>query len=237
MDTAHTKQIATTLLAVILLALGGCTRPPIPRDYAFAESGHRLVRISFRGQTGGFKMRINGGPVGKFANESFTNAMTAFRFQYGDIVVWEAVRDEKGKELSNPEGISTWWFGYLKQVRASFYSINAGVIHDFFQTPLYHWRASAVKPRLVSSASFFADGQLVGEGASGFRAMLHAFRREPHPTFILAPRIKNEGQASPWLAFGQLEEWAQESGAKAELEAPDLPAELTDFARLMDDGL
>jgi hypothetical protein len=180
-------------------------------------------------------MRINRGSVCKSANNSFTNVMTAFRFQYGDLIVWEAVRDENGRELSNPEGISTWWFGYLKQVRPSFYSINQGVIHDFFQTPIYHWKAPADKPRPVSGASFYADGQVVGEGASGFRAMLHAFRGEPHPTFILAPRIKNEGQASPWLAVGQLDEWAQESGAGKELESPALPWELTDFARLMDE--
>jgi hypothetical protein len=232
MNTSHAKLTAVTLLAAGLPALGG---PRVSRDYAVADSGHRLVRISFRGQSDSFRMRINGGPVLQFANASFTNTMTAFRFDYGDIIVWEAVRDEKGKELSNPEGISAWWCGYLKQVRASFYSINLGAIHDFFQTPIYHWMAPADKPRPVRGASFYADGQLVGKEASGFRAMLHAFRREPHPTFILAPRIKNEGQASPWLALGQLEDWAQESGDKAELESPDPPWELTDLARLMDD--
>jgi hypothetical protein len=235
MNTSYKKQIAVTLLGVVLLAPGGCTGPQVSQGSAPADSGHRLVRISFRGQAGSFQMRINEGAVYELANESFTNAMRAFRFQYGDIIVWKAVRDEKGKELSNPQGISAWWFDYLKQVRASFYSINAGVIHDFFQTPLYHWRAPADKPRPVGSASFYADGRLMGRGAPGFRAMLHAFRSEPHATFILAPRINNEGQASPWLAFGQLEEWAEESGAKAELESPDLPWELTDFARLMDD--
>lgn len=235
MSMSHTKQITLTLVGVLMLTHGGCTRFRNSQEDAVLGSGHRLVRVSFRGQRDSFRMRINGGPVHKLANESFTNVMTSFGFQYGDIIVWEAVRDENGRELSNPGKISEWWFEYLKQVHASFYSINSTDIHDFFQTRIYHWRAPADKPRPASSASFYVDGQRVGEGTAGFREMLRSYRREPHPTFILAPRIRNEGQASPWLAFDQLEKWAQESGVKTAFEVPELPAELTDFARLMDD--
>jgi hypothetical protein len=233
MNAPRTKRTSITLLVLALLGLGGCVRSAVPPDYALADSGHRLVRISFRGQTVSFRMRINGGPVCKFANGSFTNTMMGFRFQYGDIVVWEAVRDLKGQELSNPEGLSAWWFGYLEQVRASFYSINSDNIQDFFATPLYHWAAPFQKPRPLSSASFYCDGTVIGTGSAGLRALVdsfHQLERKGATVFLLAPRFRNEGDPN-WLAGEQWSAWLQESGAGPQR----WPAEILDFARMMDE--
>jgi hypothetical protein len=228
------KIIGLKVLFLLAALLAGCIGATDRRTLVTDDTGHRLIRISFRDQTGTFRIRLNRGPVEQLGIPRFTNTITEFHLEYGDFVVWESGRNDRGLELSQPEGVSSWWSQHLTRVRASFYCIRTGDLHDFFRTPIYHWRAPADKPRPVSGAAFYADGQLVGEGASGFRALLCAFRKEPHRTFILAPRIKNEGSASPWLAFEQLDAWAQESGAKDELEASGPPAELLDFARLMD---
>jgi hypothetical protein len=233
MNPARTKQALMALLTVSMLAIGGCTERKRVQDYALADSGHRLVRVSFRGQKGSFRMRINGQPVEKFANASFTNTMMAFRFEYGDIVLWEAVRDERGREYSNPDELRKWWFDYLGQVRTSFYSINSDNIRDFFATPIYHWKAPFQKPRHLPDASFYCNGEGLGKGAPGFCAMLDSFesKRKSDTPFTLAPRIKYEDGSAD---FEQLLSWLEESGASAKYKVI-YPTEIVDFARGMDE--
>jgi hypothetical protein len=232
MNLAVTKRTLRGLLTASMLAIGGCTEHRTVQDYALSDSGHRLIRVSFRGQKGNFRMRINEGPVEKFANASFTNTMMGFHFEYGDIVLWEAVRDERGREHSNPPGISKWWFEYLGEVRTSFYSINSDCIRDFFATPIYHWKAPFQKPRHLPDASFYCNGVGIGKGAPGFCAMLDSFesKRKSDTPFTLAPRIKNDGSED----FEQLVEWLEESGASAKYKGI-YPTSMMDFARLSDE--
>jgi hypothetical protein len=75
------------------------------------------------------------------------------------------------------------------------------------------------------------DGEQVGVGAAGIRAMIGAFQHDRHPGFVLTPRIKNEGSASPWIAQDQLAAWVEEAGLKPQT----WPGEIVDFARMMDD--
>ncbi|HEY5912879.1 MAG TPA: hypothetical protein VJA21_19990 [Verrucomicrobiae bacterium] len=227
------KQAFTVVSAVLALGVAGCSTPTRAPDFAQGDAGHRLVRISFRGQNTTYKMRINEGPVRSFADTSFTNHMIAFRFEYGDIVVWEAVRDEHGKELSWPPGVSLWWIGQLERVRASHYCINSDNIKDFFSTPLYHWTAPFAKPRPLPDALFFCNGQKLGQGVSGFCAMLDSYlaHRASDTPFTLAPRIQNE--ADDMEDLDQMCRWLRESGAEAKYGGI-YPSGITDFAREMD---
>lgn len=201
---------------ILMLAFTGCSTTQTGRPSVLVGSGHRVIKVSFRGLHNSFRMRVNQQPIVKLKNANFTNVMTRLNLEYGDIVVWESKRDESGKELSQPMEISVWWFKHLERVRASFYGINSDNVADFFGTPVYHWESTPEKPRPLNNATFRVDGLMLGRGANGFRLMLDAidaqkFRR----VFILAPRIKNEGQASPWIADDQLFAWAEDSGSSA----------------------
>lgn len=200
--------------------------------------GQRLIRVSFRGEHGTFRFRVNQRPIEKLRNVDFTNVMTKLQLAYGDIVVWEDLRDQAGKELTHPEDISTWWFKHLHDVRASFYTIPSDTFSDFFGGSIYHWKAPPDKPRPLLDAQFLVDGAALGQGARGFQAMVAAIeKRRSGPVIIFAPRIKNEGQASPWIALGQLSAWAQEAGAGPRFEkiVTSRYVEFEDFARLGDD--
>ena len=228
--------MTTFLLATLALGILGCSQQGQVQTYRQNQSGHRLIRISFRGQHGSFRIRVNAGPIEKLGNTSFTNTMTGFHLEYGDIIIWEADRNEQGKELSWPPGISTWWEHYLAEVAASFYCINSDDISDYFSSPICHWKASRDKPRPLKDASFYADGGLIGQDSAGFRAMLDAVQASgrSRAIFILAPRIKNEGQNSPWLAMEQLDAWAKEAGLGRQVEKMGWPGEIMDFARFGD---
>jgi hypothetical protein len=75
----------------------GCGGRADVSSYAADQKGHRLVRISFSGGKSSFRIRVNEGSVEKVRNTSFTNIMTKFKFEYGDIVVWKrcAMIEEK----------------------------------------------------------------------------------------------------------------------------------------------
>lgn len=235
------KFTIITLKAVSLLAIlvtSGCSNPDRARVSVSAPSGQRVIKVSFRGQRESFRLRINRNAVEKLRNVDFTNVMTRLHLDYGDIIVWEDQRDERGRELSQPDGISKWWSNYLPQVRASFYSINSDTITDFFATPIYHWKAPSEKPRPLHDTIFFADGATLGQGSSGFHMMLDTIEgQKSSRVFIVAPRIKNEGYASPWIADDQLLAWAQDAGMLAQFEKIffERYGGLTDFAKLMDD--
>lgn len=210
-----------------------------PVDHSkLGTNGQRVIRISFRGQPGSFRFRIDQCPIEKFRNADFTNVMTQLQLSYGDIVVWETQRDKSGKELTNPEDITTWWFKHLKDVRASFYAIPADSFSDFFAAPIYHWKASPEKPRPLKSAQFFVDGVALGEGAPGFQAMMDAIdKTKTRGVVIFAPRIKNENQG-PWIAFDQLSDWAQDAGVDRQRFDKFLTgryADFLDFARIGDE--
>ena len=231
---------------IILLSMGflampvfcGCSHMQ-PVEYSkLAPNGQRVIRISFRGQHGAFRFRINQCPIEKLRNTDFTNVMTQLQLAYGDIVLWEDQRDESGKELTHPEDISRWWFKHLEDVRASFYTIPSDNFSDFFAAPIYHWKAPPGKPRPVQNAEFFVDGVAFGQGARGFQAMMDAIENtKSGPVVILAPRIMNEGQASPWIAMDQLSVWAQDAGVGQRFEniLTSRYAEFLDFARFGDE--
>jgi hypothetical protein len=228
------------LLSVGIVGLplfGGCNRTGL-RDFSkVAPSGQRAIRVSFRGQHGAFRLRINQYPVERLRNAEFTNVMTRLQLAYGDIVLWEDQRDNSGKELTHPEDISRWWFKHLDGVRASSYSISSDAVSDFFATPIYHWKGPPGNPRPLQDAMLFRDGVALGQGARGFQAMLDAIEStKSGPVIILAPRIKNEGQASPWIADDQLSTWAQSAGVSPRFEKIFTGGYLglEDFARLGD---
>ena len=238
MKSNNSALTASSLLAASLLALCGCAEPKTAQVPSFDETGHRLIRLSFSSRRGDFRMRISGGPVETFADTSFTNTMIGLRLEYGDIAIWEAVRDERGKELSWPAGISAWWDSHLRGVRASSYCMNSDSVSDFFTTPIYHWTAPRNKPRPLTSAVFYADGESLGTGAVGFRAMLRAVQAQKSGwVFLLAPRIKNKGQESPWSQDDQELAWAEQAGVLDQFERVQYGQRggLTDFARLADD--
>jgi hypothetical protein len=187
--------------------------------------------VSFKAQKACFRIRVDGAAVEELPNSSFTNVMTGFRFQYGDIVVWEAVRGEHGRETSEPEGISSWWFGYVGTTRAAFYSINSDCIQDFFKTPLYHWTGPDKTPRLLSTAAFYKDGKCIGKGQSGFRTMVEFAEadRKRGTSFLLAPQFMTDPRDQPWPAMDQLDRWL----AEAQVKGSYLYAEENDFARMM----
>lgn len=229
-----------TLMVVGLLVLpvfSGCANKENTQLYASAPSGQRVVRVSFRGERIFFRIRINQNPVERLRVSEFTNVMTHLQLAYGDIVVWEDKRDDKGRELTHPDDISKWWFRHLEEVRASFYSISSDNVTDFFATPIYHWLAPAEKPRPLSDATFFVDGLNLGRGSNGFRVMIEAIESKKEGwLYIVAPRIKNEGQASPWIAENQLTSWADEARMQKRFEKILFGqyGGLLDFARLMD---
>ena len=219
------------------LVLSGCSRVQ-PVDYSeLAPSGQRLIRLSFRGQHGTFRLRVNQYPIERLRNTTFTNVMTQLQLAYGDIVVWEDQRDASGKELTHPEDVSRWWFKHLDDVRASFYTIPSDTFSDFFAASIYHWKAPPGKPRPLQNAQFFTNGAALSQGAIGFQAMMDAIEHtKSGPVVILAPRIRNEGQASPWIATDQLSAWAQDAGISPRFEKILFSryAEFTDFARFGD---
>lgn len=220
---------------LLILAFSGCNTREPERPSMLGASGQRVIKMSFRGQHNSFRMRVNQGPIEKLKNADFTNVMTQLKLDYGDIVVWEAQRDEGGKELSQPWDISTWWFKHLEKVRASFYCINSDNVADFFATPIYHWESTPEKPRPLNNATFLVDGVALGRGLEGFRLMLDAIDvQRSGPVFILAPRIKNEGEASPWIADDQLLGWAEDAGLAPRFKKIRY-SELTDFARFADE--
>jgi hypothetical protein len=221
-------------LALLVVSCIGCEPRSDLSTYLPDQGGHRLVRISFSERQPTFAIRINEGPVESVRNASFTNVMSAFDFQYGDIVVWKAVRDERGKELTWPHDISLWWTKHLGRVRASHYCINSDNIKDFFSTPIYHWKASAARPRPLNEAAFYRDGACVGQGSQGLIAMLDEVqeRRKSDTPLILAPRFKgglDEGTTD------QVWGWMAEAGISSRYEGKVWPGEAVDFARMMDD--
>jgi hypothetical protein len=238
MKFTNSALTASSLLAASLLALCGCVEPKTAQVPALGQSGHRLIRISFSSRSGDFRMRISGGPVETFADTSFTNTMIGLRLGYGDIAIWEAVRDERGEELIWSAGISAWWGSHLRGARASFYGMNSDSVSDFFTAPIYHATGPPDKPRPLTSAVFYTDGESLGTGAVGFRAMLRAMQAQKSGwVFLLAPRIKNEGQESPWSQDDQELAWAKQAGVLDQFERVEYGQRggLTDFARLADD--
>ena len=222
---------------MVMALFGGCGRTELPDFSKVAPSGQRIIKISFRGQSRAFRLRINQYPVEKLRNTDFTNVMTRLQLAYGDVVIWEDQRDKSGKELTHPENISRWWFKHLEGVRASFYSISSDTVSDFFTTPIYHWKAPSDKPRPLQDAMFFVDGVALGQGVRGFQAMMDAIEStKSGPVIIVAPRIKNAGQASPWIAEGQLSTWAQDAGVSPRFEKilTSRYVGLLDFARFGD---
>lgn len=159
--------------------------------------------------------------------------MVSLRLEYGDIVLWEALRDGNGKELSWPGDLESWWFGYLTNLQSSWYCINSDNMPDFFASPVCYWKASRGKPRPLTNAVFYVDGRCLGTGAVGFRAMVETFHAtdKPRAPFILSPRIKNEGSASPGLALEQLDAWAEEVGIPSSGVSGVM---VDDFARTLD---
>jgi len=105
MKSARLFRSLSLVGCAIALNCIGCGAGKGISTYAADQSGHRLVRVSFSGQRGNFRIRINDGPLEKVRNSYFTNIMTKFNFEYGAIVVWEAVRDERGKELTWPDDL------------------------------------------------------------------------------------------------------------------------------------
>jgi hypothetical protein len=231
------KPRVLSLVAIVML-ICGCQKNSVPLNSA-SSSGHRLIKISFKGQHGSCRLRINRQPIERIRNSDFTNAMTRLHLEYGDIVVWEAEQNESGKELSWPETVKKWWYKHLETTQASFYSISSDRIEDFFATPIYHWKAKPERERPLPDSNFYVDGNSCGNGRLGFVAMLAAIdSQKSGEVFIVAPRIKNEGSASPWIASGQLTTWAEEAGVSARFEKILFGryTDLTDFARLNDDG-
>ena len=225
-------RMTVTLAFVSVLVTHGCTGRRAFNNYEMGDSGHRLVRVSFKGQKASFKVRVNSGPVERIANASFTNLMTAFGFQYGDIVVWEAVRDSHGRETSEPDGVSAWWFGYVEGTRAAFYSINSDNIDNFFKTPLYHWTGPEKTPRPLAAASFYKDGKCIGQGRPGFCAMVEsAGVVRKGAAFLLSPNFTTDPLDQPWPATEQLDRWLTEAGVHTNsVYAVDI-----DFARMMNE--
>ena len=103
-------RLIVPILYATLLAGCGLTRP---NGSVAKDTGHRLVRISFRDQTGTFRIRVNREAVGQLQIKDLTNTISGFHLEYGDFVVWESVRNEQGRELSQPEAVSSWWFDQL----------------------------------------------------------------------------------------------------------------------------
>jgi hypothetical protein len=160
--------------------------------------------------------------------------MTQFQFEYGDIVVWEAVRDARGKELTWPSDLDLWWINYLTKVRASHYCINSESIKSIFSSPIYHWKAIAAKPRPLKDATFYRNGISVGQGPSGLCAMLDGVQENKNSDtpLILAPRIKHvpgEGTTD------QVWAWMDNAGVAARYPVQGWPGEFVDFASLNDD--
>jgi hypothetical protein len=234
------KLSFTILLSVgflVILVHCGCTHLQPIDVSTLAPNGQRIIRVSFRDQNDTFRLRINQYPVQKLKNTDFTNVMTQLQLVYGDLVVWEDQRDESGKELTHPGAISKWWNKRLKDVRASFYTIPSDMFSDFFAGPIYHWKAPSSEPRPLQNAQFFVDGLTFGQGSRGLQAMMVAIENQKSgPVVIFAPRIKNEGQASPWIAEDQLSTWAQQSGVGSRFEKllTSRYVGFTDFARLGD---
>src|SRR3954462_12550712 len=96
------QRITIAALCAAVSTNSGCEQRSDISTYAADQHGHRLVRISFANGKGSFRIRVNEGPIEKIPNTSFTNIMARFAFEYGDIMVWEAVRDSNGKELTWP---------------------------------------------------------------------------------------------------------------------------------------
>jgi hypothetical protein len=122
-------------------------------------------------------------------------------------------------------------------VHASSYDIRSDNVADFFAVPIYHWKAPFEKPRPLEDASFFVDGVTLGRGRSGFQALMENIEASSGPVFILAPRIKNEGQASPSIAEGQLTDWAAAAAMTQRFEKIYFSryGGLMDLARFMDE--
>gem|GEM_PF-4560735 len=180
-------------------------------------------------------MRINQQPVQKLGNTEFATSMIQLNLTYGDIVVWGDQRDEKGRELSQPDEISRWWFKYLKNARASYYSMPHK--KDFFSTPIFHWLAPFEKPRPITGATFFVNGRSFGRGSDGFHKMMDEIdAMKIGPVLIFAPRIKNEGQSSPRIAEDQLLAWAKDAAVETQFEKLLVSryAGFMDFGRFMD---
>ncbi len=197
-----------------------------------------MVRISFIGQSDSFRIRVDQEPTQKFRNAELSNIIAQLDdLGYGDIVVWEDQRNDSGRELSHPKVVTDWWFKYLKQSRCSFYSIPQR--KDFFSAEFIHWVAPFSGPRPLSDAEFFINGERLGGGPLGFQNMIKRIEAMKfHSVPIFAPRVKNEGQESPWIAFEQLFSWAKEAGLAKEFDsiAYDRLAEFTDWGRFMDDN-
>jgi hypothetical protein len=217
------------------MLLNGCANSKQPLLVSNAENQPRVVRVSFVGHRGSFQMRVNQQQIQKFGNTNFADLMIQLNLGYGDIVVWADQRDKSGKELSQPDDISKWWFQYLKKAKASSYSMPVDT--RFFSTPIYHWLAPFEKPRPLTEATFFVDGDLLGHGQGGFKKMIEEIEGKSGEVLIFAPRIKNEGQASPWIAQGQLVTWSKDAGLDSRFDKlfTSRVVEFTDFARFMDD--
>lgn len=229
------REWALVLAICVTVSLNpGCRGRADVANYAADQRGHRLVRISFSGQEGSFRIRVNEGPVERVRNTSFTNIMTKLDFEYGDIVVWEAVRDPRGKELTWPRDLDLWWITHLDRVRASYYCINSDNIKTIFSSPIYHWKAVAARPRPLKDATFYRNGVSIGQGFSGLCSMLDAVQdnRKSDIPFMLAPRIKH----APWEGTtDQVWTWMDEAGVAAKYPAHGWPGELQDFASINDD--
>lgn len=229
-------QPSVLLMALFLVMLAGCSSTNGSSFRNVTTQPPRMIKVSFVGQHDSFRIRANQESVQTVENSEYTNLMVRLNLGYGDIVVWEDQRDDSGKELSQPKDISDWWFKYLKQTRTSFYSIPQQ--RDFFSTQIFHWIAPFNPPRPISEAKFFENGQLLGIGMNGFQNMVKKIEAvQSGFVLICAPRIKNEGQASPWIANDQLLVWSKEAGLAKEFEGvlSHRVVEFTDFGRFMDD--
>jgi hypothetical protein len=218
----------------VVLAVGpGCGAKKASSSHALDHKGHRLVRISFSGERNAFKMRVDEGPIEKIQNTSFTNVMTSLDFVYGDIVMWEAVRNASGAEQTWPSDLNLWWLTYLSHVRASYYGINSDNIRNFFNSPIYHWYGPPDLPRPLKEASFYKDGKLLGKDTAGLSTMLGDFLKVKNndTPFILPPRFKRFGN-DPF--DDQVDNWIGEAGLTNRFAACCWGGRVDDWAKDMD---
>jgi len=143
-------------------------------------------------------MSVNRGAFETRCNSDFTNTVEKIHLIYGDIVVWETQRDDRGKELTIPPGLLAWFDSHLDHAPASYYLFPRDW-GDIFATPMFHWRASPDDPNCLKDVTSCLDGEWLGQGSDGFCKMLDVIlNRDPKPVLIFGSRLAEVDADPEW---------------------------------------
>ena len=163
------------VLGAIILVLAGCRNQTQPR----------VVRLALNSSSADWRLSVNGtNRSGDLADSTLTKELVRLRLRQGDVML---ITLPRARQTGSVKRAEEWLSHYCQSNSVAVYLVLdpfPGV--EIFSVRAYHWTAPYDNPFDLARASFFCEGQFLGQGRNGFEEMLgHIERERPRQVFIL----------------------------------------------------